>query len=205
MPQVFRRKENGIEIQLLQVFAWGFLQRLAKFRKCGQALIAAARIGRQVAAAVCRADLEFWEQVERSILNQVCKRERSLQRMTNDIVKKTISLQPLFFDRSSCGLGMNENQRVQFLGLRPNGVKLLCRQIISVDAGSDGESAHPKVLYSLFHLLDGERGMLQRHCAEAHEAVGMCSAKRADFFVLQLNEFASEVRVCPVPERIDRD
>src|SRR5216683_4361057 len=136
MPHVLGRKKHGIVIKLLQILGRKLLQGFAQIGKCGQALIAPARVGGQVSAAVRRADFQSWEQIQRSVFNQVSERESSLQRVSNDIVQKSISLEPSFNDRRPCGLGMDENQSLQLLGLRPKRVKLGRGEIIPIYAAA---------------------------------------------------------------------
>src|ERR1700687_1073376 len=105
------------------------------------------------------------------------KREGGLQRMSNYIIQESVSLQPSVIYRRSRGLGMYEDQVVQFLGFCPNGVELGGGQIISVHAAGNGEASHPKLLHSLFHLLDGKGRVLQSNAAQAYETVRVTRTK----------------------------
>src|ERR1700674_75960 len=139
MPHVLRRKKHGIVIQLLQILRRRPLQRLTKIGERDQALIVPARVRGQVSPAVRRADFQFREKVQRSVLNQMSERESCFQRMSDDIVEKSISLQPFFVDRRPRGLRMDKNQGLQLLGLGPKWVKLRSGKVVSIHAAADGE------------------------------------------------------------------
>src|SRR5882672_6690274 len=118
------------------------------------------------------------------------ERECRLQWVPNYIVQESVSLQPSVVDRCSRGLRMYENQSVEFLGLRPDGMELCGGQILSVHASGNGEAPHPKLFHSLFHLLDGKGRVLQGHAAQAHETVRVTRTKCSDFLVLNLDDLA---------------
>src|SRR5216683_1753990 len=205
MPHVFRRKKDRIEIKLLQILSRKLLQRLAEIGKRSQALIAPARVRWQVAAAVRRANFQSWKKVQRSILNQMSDRECSLKRMSDDIVQKSISLQPFFVDRRPSGLRMDKNQSLQLLGLRPKRMKLGRGKIVSIHAAADGEATHPQILHAVIHLLDGKRWVLQGHAPQASEAFRMRGAKFRNFHFLNLDNLALKIHLRPIPKWIDRN
>ena len=66
VPQRFGGEDQGIEIELLQILAWLFLQgwSFALVRKNGTAVVHSGGVGRQEAAAVCRADFHVREAVK---------------------------------------------------------------------------------------------------------------------------------------------
>ena len=125
--------------------------------------------------------------------------------MPDHIVQKSISLQPLFVDGRSRGLRMNKNQRLQFLGLGPERMELRRGEIVAIHAATDSEAAHSQILHAVFHLLRGERRILQRNGAQARETQRMRGAEFRNFLILNLNDFAREIHVRPIPKGIDRD
>src|ERR1700722_1254093 len=130
---------------------------------------------------MCRADFQPGKKIQSSVLNQMSEREGGLQWMPDDIVQKSIPLQPLFVDRRARGGWMDKNQRLQLLRLGPKRVKLRRGKIVSIHAPANGETSHAQVLYAVFHLLDGQRRMLQGHAAKSGEALRVRGAEFGHF------------------------
>src|ERR1700736_48263 len=47
--------------------------------------------------------------------------------------------------------------------------------------------------------------MLQSHTPQAHKTVRVSCTERCDFLILNLDDFASEVQIRPIPKRVDGD
>ena len=150
-----------------------------------------------------RADLEPGEKIQNSVLNQVGEGEGRLQGMADDVVEIAISLQPAFVYGCSGDLGMDEDQRFEFLGLGPDGIKFGRGEILAIHAAANGKATHALFLDALFDLLDGKGCMLQGDAAKADETIGVGGAKRGNFLVLNLDDLAREALICPIPPRID--
>src|SRR3974377_42951 len=130
--------------------------------------------------------------------------ESGLKWMSDHVVEEPVSLQPTFVDGCPGDLRMDEYQGFEFLCFGPKRVKLRGRQIFSLDATSDGTASHPELLHAFLQLFGGERRKLQGHARKTHETVGMGGTKGRDFFVLNLDDLTSEVRIRPIPKGIDR-
>ena len=97
MAQRLGGEDQRIEIELLEIFARLFLQRraLALVGKDRTAVIHARGVGRQVAAAVRRADFQVRETVERALEDQMRERKRCFQRIADHIAERAAALDPL--------------------------------------------------------------------------------------------------------------
>src|SRR2546426_6280458 len=89
-------------------------------------------VGRQVATAVGRAELQPRKAIQRAFENQMRERNRSFERIADDIGQQAVALQPFFEVRDA--LGMEKNQDAKFLCLGPKGVKLGIGQLLAIDA-----------------------------------------------------------------------
>ncbi len=97
MPECLGREDQGIEIELLQILAWLFLQRrtFALIGKHRTAMIHPCGVGRQEAATVGCADFHIREPVERALEDQVSERERRFQRIADHITERAAALDAL--------------------------------------------------------------------------------------------------------------
>ncbi len=66
-------------------------------------------------------------------------------------------------------------------------------KIVSIHAAADGEAAHAQILDAVFHLLRGQRRVLQGQAAKARKAFRVRGAQFRYFLVLNLDDFAREI------------
>ena len=101
---------------------------------------------------------------------------------------------------------MDEDQRLQLLGLLPERIELGGGDLLALDAAADGSADQAELLHAVLELLGGEVGKLQRHRRVADEAARESLAHLAtSFCALQVEDAAGEIAVGAVPERVDAE
>src|SRR5579864_4409880 len=130
------------------------------------AMIRAACVRRQVAAAVRAANFQAGVAVQGTLENQVGESDSRLQRIADYIGKESIALKSLQAIHKSGG--MQKQQNAEFLGLGPQGIEFGIRQFVAVHAAANFKTAEAELFNTVLHLLDGKVGMLQGQAAEAH-------------------------------------
>src|SRR3989449_7778620 len=103
-------------------------------------MIGAARVRRQEAAGVRRADPEAGELVERALEDQVRERDGGLERIADHVVEVAVALEPVLeVGRGTGGLWMDEDHHAELLGLGPERVELRIADLRAVDAARSEE------------------------------------------------------------------
>ena len=100
---------------------------------------------------------------------------------------------------------MDEDQRLQLLGLFPEGVELGRGDFFALDAAADGGANQAQAVHAVLELLGGELRKLQRHRRVAQKAAGNRLAHLRELFTLDVEHPAREVAVRRVPERVDAE
>ena len=171
-------EDDRVVVHLLHVVGRTLLQRLRlALRERRLHGVRAVHVGRQVAAAVRRADLEAGELIERALEDQVRERDGRLQRIADGVRQQPVARQAPARLELRRAQGMHEDQHAELLGLGPEGVELRIAQLLAVDAAADASAAQAVLLHALHELLGGEVGMLERDGGEGHEAVGVRGAE----------------------------
>ena len=90
MPQRLGCEHDRIEIELLEIFAWLFLEfwTLALLRENVAAVVHSRRVGWQIAAAMGGNDLQIGIAVERALEDEMGKGNRRLQRIADDVAER---------------------------------------------------------------------------------------------------------------------
>src|SRR5438094_3324991 len=205
VAQRLGREDERVEVELLEILRRLLLQRLGAPVGEGHAdRVGTRRVGRQIAAAVGRADLQPGKAVERTFEDQVRERDRGLERIADGVLETAAALQPrLEVGRGAIGLRVDEHQHAELLGLGPERVELRVGQILAGDAAAHTGAAQAVLLDALFQLLGGEVWVLERHRRERDEAFGVRGAGFRQLFVLDPDQLARDVAVGPVPVRVD--
>ncbi len=139
------------------------LDRLRALRgKDPAAVVHAVGIGSQETSRMSRAYFQIRKFVERSLENHVRKKHGRFQGISDHIAEHAASLHAV---ANAGGVGailrVNEDQRLQFLGLGPEGIELRIGQLFSFAVRADGDAAQTMILDALFHLLRREFRELQ--------------------------------------------
>src|SRR5438105_14495198 len=100
---------------------------------------------------------------------------------------------------------MDEHERLQLLGLLPEGIELWRADLLAFDAAADGGADQIQLLHAMFKLFGGEFRELQRNRSVPQEAAGNRFAHLGDLFTLKIEHPAREVAVRCVPERVDTE
>src|SRR6266478_3641989 len=148
-----------------------------------------------------RTNLELWETVQSPLENQVGKRDCRFERLADYVRQEPISLQPAL--RLGEPLRMNEDERLQMLGPLPEWIKLWSGEFFAVDAAADQATAHVLLLHAPFQLVRCKLGELHRHGSQTYKSFRMARAQFFDCLILDLDDLAGQIPLCPIPERID--
>src|SRR5262245_229309 len=126
-------------------------------------MIHARGVGGQKAAAMGAADLQVRELVERALEDEMHQRKRGLERIADDVAKRARALHALGdASRLRRGLRMDEDERLQLLSFLPEWIELGGRNLLALDAASDGGANQAKLLHAALELLGGNLRILQR-------------------------------------------
>src|SRR5207245_5925577 len=110
----------------------------ASIRERQAALVGAARVRRQIAAAVRRADLQPGEAIERALEDQVRERDGGLERVADHVLQQAVSLESTRdLDRHAAALGVTQDEHAEPLGLGPERMALRVAQLLPLAAASD--------------------------------------------------------------------
>src|SRR5688500_1690334 len=122
MPQGLWREDERVEEELLEVLARPSLERdAALLWKHPATIVRPCRVRPEIAAPVCRADLEHREAIERALEDEVRQRERGFQRVPDHVSERAT---PLDTRQNGGGaLRMGEDRDGKLLGLRPEGIE----------------------------------------------------------------------------------
>src|SRR5260370_16492904 len=197
MSQPLAGKQDRIIVELLEIFAGHFLERLALIRKDGEAEIISSGVVGQVSATVGGADLETWKLIQRSLLNQMRQRNSSRQGAADDISQAAVAAQSLRPFTET--LRVDAYERMKFLSLCPKRVKLGIGQFVILYFGSDATAPQSQLLNGFFQLLRSFVGMFHSHAGQPDEAIRMAGAKLGHLFVLEADDLPGQIAVGPVP------
>src|SRR5207245_2370496 len=205
VAQRFGGEDQGVVVHRLQIFGRLLLQLDpgVHVRRDAQAVVGAGRIGRQIAPAVGRADLEAGEAVERALEDQMRERDRGVERVADRVGEPAVALESLGQVRGA--LRMNEDQDPELLGLGPEGVELRIGELIAGDTRADGGAAEAELLHALDELLHRQVGELERDRREGNETIGILRAEPGERFVLDLDHLGDDVAFGPIPRRVDAE
>src|SRR5689334_13152460 len=149
------------------------------------------------------ADLQPGKFVERTFEEQMRQRDRCLQRIADYIAQPAISLQSAGeFCRS---LRMNEDQRPELIGFRPEGMEFRIGELFAIDAPADQSSTQAELSDRRFELLGGEVGILQGYGPESDKAFRLLGADLGQLFILQFYDLLRQVALGFVPIGIDAE
>ena len=141
------------------------------------------------------ADLESGKTIQRSFEDEVREEYGGFQGVADRVAQPASSLQARILRRAGrAGLWVHEYDNTEFLGFGPERIELPVREFLAFNAASDGGAAHPEFSYRLVQLLRRQIRMLQRESGHSHESVRIPGAPLGDFFILQLDEVASQDR-----------
>ena len=124
-------------------------------------------IGRQIAAAVRRAEFQAGEAVECSVEHHAREENRGFQGIPDDIAQVASSLERIFLEDILGALRVHENHDAEFLRLGPERIVLRQGNVFPQDVPADGGAARPQFLDGVFELLGRQVGKLQRDRADS--------------------------------------
>src|SRR5438445_328456 len=201
VAQRLGREDERVEVELLEIFRRLLPERFgAPVRKGHADRVGACRVGRQIAAAVRRADLQPGEPVERAFEDQVRERDRRLERIADGVLEPAAAPEPrLEIGRGAVGLRVDEHQHAQLLGLGPERVEPRVGQILAGDAAAHAGAEQAVLPAAFLELLRGEVRVLQRHRRERDEAIGIRRAGLGKLIVPNPDELAGDVPIGLVP------
>src|SRR5262249_34491597 len=128
-------ENHRVVVELPQVFARLHFEGLgASIGKGHAALIGSAGIGRKISAGMRSADLEPRKGIERSLKNQLRKRDRRFERVADHVFQHPVTLEPSGIAQFCCALWMDEYHHTELLGLGPERMEFRVREILAVDA-----------------------------------------------------------------------
>src|ERR1051325_11116570 len=82
--------------------------KLGVSRMCSTAVIRPGTVGRQVATAMGRTELQARKAIQRPLKNEMGERDGGFERIADDVAQQAIALEPFLEARHP--LGMEENQ-----------------------------------------------------------------------------------------------
>ncbi len=101
---------------------------------------------------------------------------------------------------------MNEDQRLQLLGLGPEGIELGIGQFIAIDACADGRATKVVLLHSFFKLLGREFRELQGHRRVSHEAIRVGRRQHGrELLILKVGEPRGQIAIGGIPIGVNAD
>src|ERR1700759_1614517 len=121
MADRFGREDQGIEIDLLEIFRRLLLEldiRVAALRTDQAWMVRTIGVGREVAAAMRRDHFQSRKTIKSALENKMRERDRGLQRIADGIGEPAITGQPLL--ELGHGCRMNEQGHAEFFSLGPH-------------------------------------------------------------------------------------
>ena len=155
-----------------------------------EGVIEAAPIGRQIAAAMRDADLQFGEPFEVAVEDQLPDAQRGIQRMS-DGVREIMVAHPA--DQAGAER-MQENQNAEFLDAREEFFQARARQVDAPDIGAQLDPAKSQLADGAVQFGDRHAGVLQRHRTHAHQPVRMPCDEISDMIVDHMAAIARHFR-----------
>ena len=134
-------------------------------------MVDAARIGRQIPAAMRQDEFQIGVVVEHAAKDQVMHRDRGVERVADDVDQIMVA-EPARLGEPG---RVHEDQQAELLDAGENLAETRGRQILAADIGRDLDAAETQGFVQPVEFGDGEIGGLERHSAERHEAVGVTS------------------------------
>src|SRR5262245_16815765 len=134
------------------------------------------------------------------------EREGGLERIADDVAERAGALHALGdAGRLRSGLWMDEDERLQLLGLLPEWVELGGGDLLALDAAADGGADQAKLLHAALELLGSDLRILQCDRRIADKAARESLAHLRDLGGVQIEHAAGEIAVGGVPERVDAE
>src|ERR1700759_3733017 len=121
MPQSLRREHHSVEIKLVQIFRWLFLQRdiwIAILRRHEAGVVVARGVGAEIAAAMGSEDLETREAIKRPLEEQMLQGDVSVEWIADCVRQPAVALEARGELRRA--LRMDEENSAKFFGFGPH-------------------------------------------------------------------------------------
>ena len=195
------REDDGVVVELLQIFGRLLLQRHAgaAVREGDADGVRARRVERQIAAAVRRANLQAGEAVERAFIDQMRQRERGLERIADGVFEPAVALEPrcqlLGADR------MDEDEDAELLALRPDRMKFRIGELQPSTLPPTDMPRRPSFLMPYSSCCTARSGCCIATVAKATKRSGCAATSSASFSFCSLISCFGDVAVGVVPER----
>ena len=193
---------DGVEVELLQVRRRLALDDGARVRTGAPGMVHARPVVGDEAAAVRHQHLELGIARHHPVEDQVRHRYGGFQRVADDVVEVVVA------QALAVGVAqrVHEDQHAQFLAAREEFLQPQGRvgQVLAVDVGADLHPAQAEVLDRMVQLAHRQFGVLQRHRAQADEAVRMAGHHLRDAFVDLAGQFGAQARLGEIEEVIRR-
>src|SRR5262249_50402278 len=200
----FARKNQRVKIHLFQIIGRSLLQCVvALLRKRQAPMIGSISVGREVSSAMCRTNLQSWKTIERPLENQMGKRNRRAERISDHIRQHAIAAQSRLEFRYT--LRVKKDWDSQFFSLCPKWIEARGRQFFSADHVSDRTSMQSELPHTFFQLFGRKVGMLQCDRRQSCKTVGMLTAEFCQSFILHCDQPSRDVAISCVPKRIDAE
>ena len=113
--------------------------------------------------------LELRALLQHAAEDQVMHRHRGIQRIADHVGKVMIAEAPRLGEAGR----MHEDRQAEFLGLGEDRAEAVLGQVGAGDVGGDLDAAQAERFVQPLQFGNGKLGRLERHRAEADEAVGM--------------------------------
>ena len=102
-------------------------------------------------------------------------------------------------------LRVDEHDRAERLGLRPEGMKPWVGELVAGDAAADRRAAESHRLHRVLELLRGEVRELKRDRRKRRKPIAMARAEGGHRVVLNSNHLRAEIALDVVPVRVDAE
>src|SRR5581483_4062153 len=142
-------------------------------------VVDAAGIGRQIAAAVRQYQLQVGVVLQHAAEDQVMHRDGGVERVADDVGEVVVA-EPARLGEAG---RVHEQGEAEILGAGEDRAEARLRQIGAGDVGGDLDAPEPERFGQAVELGDGQLGGLERHRAEADEAVRVFAADLGDVVV----------------------
>src|SRR4030095_16764715 len=167
------------------------------FRPHVPAVVEAGKREGEGAAPMRERDAEIGQALEHAAEDELGDGQRRLQRIADD-EGKVVLREPLLAHE---GIGrVHEHRHPEIAAGREEREERRIIEVAPARAGADLDRAEPKILAAIAQLLDGQRGVLERHRRHPAEAGGVARHERGHVLVLHPREGLGGPGLGPVAE-----
>ncbi len=172
MADRFGREDQGIEIDLLEIFRRRLLELHVGIAALGPdhaGMVRTIGIGRQVPAAMGGDHFQSGKAVQRALEDEMRERYRRVERIADGVAEPAVARQPLA--ELGHALRMDEQGHAEFLRLGPNRMEFRVGEVDAAHRAADRGSLQALLLDRGLKLLHGEIRRLQGKRSEGGETI----------------------------------